>query len=274
MNAKTLWAGLLCAALPLPGLAQETKVPAGTPVTVIVKPADTAAPPVSITLNARHGHAIPIRAGLSHTGGGNIDVAQPSPDTVVITMTGVAVACGCPTKGGSAVMNFDLNQCLEIAFDKADLKAAKLTMEGRVIGLLRSHCKGDGSASTGCACATLSCGGVEMLTVCMPDHTVAGGENLSLNDHDGPASVSVVPGKYTLHQKWQLMASAGRTILPCKAPSAEFAPDPALDPLWISYWEPFHGAAKANFGFQVTIKVAEDTNPPGPANGANGAEKK
>ena len=41
-----------------------------------------------------------------------------------------------------------------------------------------------------------------------------------------------------------------------KASSAEFAPDPALDPLWISYWEPFHGAAKKDFGFQVTLKVA------------------
>jgi hypothetical protein len=51
-------------------------------------------------------------------------------------------------------------------------------------------------------------------------------------------------------------------MLPCKAASAEFAPDPALDPLWISYWEPFHGATKKDFGFQITLKVAPD-------NGAN-----
>ena len=42
-----------------------------------------------------------------------------------------------------------------------------------------------------------------------------------------------------------------------KRPSAEFAPDPALDPLWISYWEPFHGAIKKDFGFQVTLKVSD-----------------
>jgi hypothetical protein len=42
------------------------------------------------------------------------------------------------------------------------------------------------------------------------------------------------------------------------AASAEFAPDPALDPLWISYWEPFHGAAKKDFGFQLTMKVAPE----------------
>ena len=58
--------------------------------------------------------------------------------------------------------------------------------------------------------------------------------------------------------------TAPRSVLPCKAPSAEFAPDPALDPLWISYKEPFHAAIKKDFGLQVTIKVAEDTNPPPP----------
>ena len=51
-----------------------------------------------------------------------------------------------------------------------------------------------------------------------------------------------------------------KTLLPCKAPSAEFAPDPALDPLWISYWEPFHGAAKKDFGFQVILKVSPDAD--------------
>jgi hypothetical protein len=35
----------------------------------------------------------------------------------------------------------------------------------------------------------------------------------------------------------------------------EFAPDPALDPLWISAFEPFHGSKKKDFGFRVTIKV-------------------
>jgi hypothetical protein len=30
--------------------------------------------------------------------------------------------------------------------------------------------------------------------------------------------------------------------------------------LWISYWEPFHGAAKKDLGLQITIKVAPDTD--------------
>lgn len=224
-------------------------------------PGQAPAPPASINLGARHGHVTPVRAGFNHTGGGNIDVAQPTPDTVVITMTGVAVAGGHPCKCSAATLNFDLVQDLEISFDSPKLKKAKLTLEARVIGLLRSHCKGDGSASEGPGCATVSVGPVEIATVCAPAHTVAGGENLSINDREGPKEAPIQPGKYTLHQTFTVAATHGKTLRLAKAASAEFAPDPALDPLWISYWEPFHGAGKKDFGFQVTIKVvADDSN--------------
>jgi hypothetical protein len=66
-----------------------------------------------------------------------------------------------------------------------------------------------------------------------------------------------VPGCYTLHQTFSIMATHPCSVLPCKAASAEFAPD-ALDPLWISYWEPFHGAQKKDFGFQVTLRIVPD----------------
>jgi hypothetical protein len=66
--------------------------------------------------------------------------------------------------------------------------------------------------------------------------------------------VPVVPGKFTLHQAWHIAAMHPHGLCG-KAASAEFAPDPALDPLWISYWEPFHGAIKKDFGFQVVIRL-------------------
>ncbi|HKB40135.1 MAG TPA: hypothetical protein VKD72_27115, partial [Gemmataceae bacterium] len=76
-----------------------------------------------------------------------------------------------------------------------------------------------------------------------------------VNDHDGPKKIPVQPGKYVLHQTFTITAESSCFL--CKRPSAEFAPDPALDPLWISYWEPFHGVIKKDFGFQVTLKVSE-----------------
>jgi hypothetical protein len=220
--------------------------------------AQAPAPPVSITLQARKAQATPHRQGCTHTGAGNIDVSQPSPDTLVITMTGVAVATGHPCKHSLAELVFELEQCFEVSFDKPEVKAAKLTIEGRLIGLLRSHCKGGGQAEVLRACATINAGPTALLTLDLPAHTATGGENKSINDRTGPLSVPIVAGAFTLHQAFHISASHPRALLPCKAASAEFAPDPALDPLWISAWEPFRGANKKDFGLQITIKVAAE----------------
>jgi hypothetical protein len=263
-----LGAGLLTAAAAPAGAQAQKVVPPGTPVTITVVPAAAPAPPVSIALGSRHGHVTPARHGCTHTGGGNTDVAQPGPDTLVVTMSGVVVAYGSP-KGGSAAMNFDLEQCFEVSFDSPKVKKAKLTLEARVIGLLRSHCKG-GSAGFDNACASVTSSGAALVQLCLEPHAVGGGENLSVNDRDGAAGVGNLPaGKYTFHQTFAINALGPKTLLPVKAPSAEFAPDPALDPLWISYKEPFHGAAKKDFGFQVTLKVADDSDSPGTENGAD-----
>jgi len=257
-------AGLLVALLPASAPAQiPATVPPGTPVTIQVTPTPAAAPTVTLTLGKRSGRVVPHRQGLCHTGGGNIDVAQPAPDTVVVTMTGVAVATGSPCHAGVAALDFDLQQAIEVSFEKG-VKAAKLTLEGRVIGLLRTH-RGGGTAEASHGCAQV-CGDTAVFThVCVPDQAVGCAENLSVNDHEGPVSVPIAAGRYTLHQVFHLLAAHPRSILPCKAASAEFAPDPALDPLWISYWEPFHGAIKKDFGFQVTLKVAPDTDAPAAA---------
>jgi hypothetical protein len=204
-------------------------------------------PPVSITLLERHGHVTPNHAACSHSGGGNIDVQQPAGDTVTITMTGAVVA--------NSSMHFDLEQCFEVSFDNPKVKKAKLTLEGRVIGLLRGEKKGHAEYSD--ACAAVEVGPETLLTVCVPPHSVDGCENLAVNDHAGPQSLPVSAARYTLHQIFTI-AAQGKCAL-VKKPSAEFAPDPALDPLWISYHEPFHGAAKKDFGFQVIMKVADDT---------------
>ncbi|HEV8071441.1 MAG TPA: hypothetical protein VGP76_27245 [Planctomycetaceae bacterium] len=241
--------------------AEPTPIPPGTPVTITVTQATPASPPASIILGARHGHVTPSRAGFTHTGGGNIDVAQPTPDVVVVTMTGVAVAGAHPCKDSLAAMSFDLTQSFEISFDSPKLTRAKLVLEGRVIGLLRSHDKGGGTAGEGPGCATILNNEISLVTLCVPQHGVACGENLSINDRESPVEIPISPGKYTLIQTFLVSAAHPKSLRPCKAASAEFAPDPALDPLWISYWEPFHGALKKDFGFQITIRVAEDTSP-------------
>lgn len=226
---------------------------------VLAQPPAPSGPTVSIDLGSRKADGTPHRRGFTHTGGGNIDVAQPAPDTVVVTMTGVAVAGGHPCKESAASLSFDLCQDFEVTFAKPDVKKAKLTIEARVIGLLRSHAKGGGEASINCpAHASVTAGDTALVTVSLAGRGVAAGENLSVNDRQGPMPVPITAGKFALHQQFGIQAGHRKCLLPCKAASAEFAPDPALDPLWISYWEPFHGAAKKDFGFQVILKVAAE----------------
>ena len=129
-------------------------------------------------------------------------------------------------------------------------------------GIVVSPPSRSGSAAT----AAIVCDANALLSLTNPPHSVACGENLSLNNHVGPVESPIVAGKYTLHQCWTITASHPRSLLPCKAASAEFAPDPAFDPLWISYWEPFHGVGKKDFGYQLTMKILPDTS--------NGDEKK
>jgi nitrite reductase/ring-hydroxylating ferredoxin subunit len=249
--SRCLTAGLALTAIPI-GLAsaqEKAIVPNGGTVHVTVTTATAPPPPpVSITLYERHGHVTALKGKCTHTGGGLIDVSSPSPDTIVITMSGAVVA--------NAEMKFDLDQCFEVSLDDPKVKKAKVTVEGRVIGLLRGEKKGSSDYSD--ACAHVSCGPVNLLSVCVPPHSVCGCENLAVNDHDGPKTLPIAAGKYTLNQTFVVSAHTDSYV--CKRPSAEFAPDPAIDPLWINYHEPFHGVKKDTFGFQVTLKVAPDTD--------------
>jgi hypothetical protein len=258
-RVRHLALGLLGLAVPLgPAMAQEKVVaPVGGTVNVVVTPAVAPPPPVSITLHERHGHVTPAKGKCTHTGGGLIDVATPTPDVVIITVSGSVTA--------NADMRFDVEQCFEVSFDDPKVKRAKLTVEGRVIGLLRGAHKGCAAYSD--ACAHVTCATAGLVSVCVPPHSVCGCDNLSVNDHDGPKAAPVVPGKYTLNQTFVISAHADCPVAKCLKSSAEFAPDPALDPLWISYREPFHGVKKDTFGFQIVLKVAPDTD------AANGDKK-
>src|SRR5215472_12541456 len=122
IRTRSVWIGVLGLLLPLSLLAQEkTAVPPGTPVNITVQPAAPTTPSISIVLGPRHGHVTPERHGCTHTGGGNIDVAQPTPDVLIVTMSGAAVAYGaiCPAL---AAQVFELEQRFDLSFDNPKVK--------------------------------------------------------------------------------------------------------------------------------------------------------
>jgi hypothetical protein len=211
------------------------------------------APKLAFVLKDRHGHATPQHSGTSHTGGGNTDVAQPREDTLVITTTGVVVAGPHPCSASAANMDFDLNQLFEIRSSDPKLEKARLTIEAHVLGLLRGDANG-GSAAVGEGTVAIAAGTATVATLSVEGHAVDACSNLAINDHKGPVSVPLSPGDYHLLQTFRISAAHVRSICG-KAACAEFAPDPALDPTWISITDPFHGANKKEFGFRVILRV-------------------
>ena len=168
-----------------------------------------------------------------------------------------------PCKDSLASLNFDLVQSFD--FTPADLKpvSAKLVLEARALGLLRSYRSGCchktfGSAEMSEASATVSTDCEERLALALEPHAVAGGDDLSINDHGGPVEAPVTPGRYILHQRFVISAAHARSLLPCGHASAEFAPESALDPLWLGNRESFHGLAKKDLDFQVSLRVVVD----------------
>jgi hypothetical protein len=258
---RTVWLGLLfpAAAMLAYAAGEGVQVPpathAGLNATVQAQATPVLPHPV-ITLVDRQSQVVPLRKGFQHTGGGNIDVARPATDSVQITMAGVAAAGAHPLYRSIAALDFNLVQEIEVALEKPEGRKLSLTVEGRMIGLLRSH-KGAGIAEQS-GLVSISTGGAGVLTVPAPSHAVSGGDNLSVNDHVGPVTAAIAPGKYNIHQTFRVSVSHPCSLVPYKASSAEFAPDPALDPLWISYFEPFHGASKKDFGYQVVVKAVAD----------------
>src|SRR4051812_35982741 len=91
----------LAAALSLATAQEKVAAPPATAVNITVVPGSAPPPPLSITLYERHGHVTPSKGKCTHTGGGLIDVAQPTPDAVQVTMSGAVVA--------NSEMKFDLD---------------------------------------------------------------------------------------------------------------------------------------------------------------------
>ena len=169
-----------------------------------------------------------------------------------------------------------LTQSFTVAFHSKRVKSAKLVLEARVIGLLRtefdhragcleSH-KKCGSAETLPAVATVSGGSQAPLSLALPARAAPGCDDLSVYNHDGPVEAEVGPGCYVLHETWGF----GVTHPPfhCRGASAEFTPQPAYVPAsyWFNDFRPFNGLATRDFGFQATLRLVpefkvEETTP-------------
>ena len=141
-------------------------------------------------------------------------------------MSGVAVAYGGPIRSQQPCKPGVRSgvQQIEVSFDKPTVKAAKLTMEGRLIGFLRSHKVGSADV---CAPPRVWSGGTgAALQPCNAESRGRGCQSISINDKEAPPGVvrRQCHGKFNVNQSFKVSATMPKMALAsCKAPSVEFA---------------------------------------------------
>lgn len=211
-----------------------------------------------ITLGPSEGAAHPTERGRTATGGGNIHVSQPSPDSIVIRMAGNAAACGNPLLPADARLDFRESLQFSIEFTQPG-HVGQLTMSGRVIGLLSAKGKLS-AAGVGGATVAVSSDSHPVAMLEMPPCAVAAGESLAVTSSRGPICVPVGAGCYHLQQDFSVFASQ-RAGACCGRAIAEFSPSP-LPATWLGPSYPFLKADKSEFGFEVTLRVAPSSPEP------------
>ncbi len=246
--------GLLSLAMASGALAQPPAAPA-LPAPAIAEATPPPVPTYTIMLKTRHACVTPHAQKLARAEGGFIDVVQPVPHTVAVTMTGTAAAnsyLGCT---GTASETFQLVQDFEINSSDPSIRTVALTLDTALVGFVRSK----GRAGAWMRRAEVSVTPADRpgppLVQAYPSLTVEGTGGQLCNQHLPPLDVPAIPvGRYTLVATFVLDTRASGV---CDSHSvADFSPDTILPPDWVRTRDPFQGVSKKSFGFTVTVTAA------------------
>ena len=224
-----------------------------------------AGPAYQIVLRSRNAEVTPSRVKDAETGGGWIQVEQPEPNTIVISMNGAAVA-GSALHGSAASIDFKLEQDLEIIPLRAGVRPPRLAMVGRLIGTLQvtdpGKCgKSCGTGEQGPATACLLAGGTSVLSVSMKPSSVSCGQESFINNRQGPVEALAGVGAYSLTGSFHLSVNQGLGVWNRQAAVADFDPAPRLDGSWGDVLKPFRAVPRKDFGFKIIVRVVEDAPP-------------
>jgi hypothetical protein len=237
------------------------------PALAVAADAPVEAPAYQIVLRSRTAEANPTKTKDAQTGGGFVLVQQPEPNTILVIMTGSAVA-GSEFHGSSAAISFDLDQALEILPTRKGLRPPRIGMLGQIVGTLNvtdlgKHNKGYGSAEQAQGTASLDMGNTELLTVCVKGASAAAGNSVSVNTREGPIEMVGSAGAYRLRQSFSISASQGHGIFNRQYAVADFDPAPQLNDFWADALRPFRAVVRKDFGFRLALRVVEDVEPIG-----------
>jgi hypothetical protein len=222
-------------------------------------------PAYQIVLRSRRSEVTPTRTKDAQTGGGSIVVEQPEPNTVVITMGGSAVV-GSDCHGSAAGIDFNLEQDLEIVPTRPGVRPPRIGLVGRVVGTLQvtdpckcgKHCKPCGAADVGPAAASLGCGDASLLALSLPPAAASCGQELAINNRDGPVECPALVGCYRLTGSFRIGTTQGKGVFNRQAAVADFDPAPQLDAFRADALKPFRAVPRREFGFKIVVRVIED----------------
>ena len=249
----------------LPGMAP----PSGAIPPASVRPRDLSQPappsPVSytITLGPRRACAQPSTGKLAVAEGGTVEVETASPDTLSALLSGTTAASAYLGCRSDASMTVDLYQEFEVAASDPSAGLVVFQLDSTLVGALRSKHKGGARVRT--ASATISPLGAPCapLALSHPPQAVegTGGRlcNLRLNTIQGPP---MPVGRYVLTARFTIEADAAG--LADGHSAADFAPEVSLADPFARSRDPFQGASKKEFGFDVTIKAVAPAAPEAP----------
>jgi hypothetical protein len=186
-------------------------------------------------------------------------------------MGGSAVV-GSDCHGSAAGIDFRLEQDLEIVALRPGVRPPRIGMVGRVVGTLQvtdpctccgKRCKPCGTAEQGPATACLGVGETSLLCVNVKSSAVACGQELALNNRDGPVESPAAAGCYRLTGSFHISVNQGKGVFNRQAAVADFDPAPQLDAFWSDALKPFRAVPRRDFGFKVVVRVVEDAAPEG-----------
>src|SRR5262249_32413763 len=121
-------------------------------------------------------------------------------------------------------------------------------------------CKPCGTAEQGPATASLLLGETGLLSINVQPSAVACGQELSINNRDGPVECPAAEGCYRLVGTFHIGVNQGKGVCHRQLLVAAFDPAAQLDAFWADALKPFRAVPRRDFGFKILLRVVEDTS--------------
>jgi hypothetical protein len=196
------------------------------------------------------------KGALGYTSSPLIEVTQPRADTLLITMTGMAVAGGLPCEESRAEVMFELMQSFAVIRDRPSQFPVKLVLEAQLMGLFRANRDGAGVATvTVPAEACITTGGTTVSRVGFQPRTFSGKDIIMISDRSPPVEALVLPGELTLHQKFAFACAHPKKCFHKNVVMAVFG-EAGRMPEWVHLLDPYRDLPRnRDLGFRVAIRV-------------------